>query len=179
MQKLKNKTMAIIIALILVSSTAISLVSIPTTKAHTPTWSIATTAYVSAEPNSVGVGQQVSIVMLINWVMPGALIQNTIRPHGYQLTITQPDGTNQTSSYDPYDSGSSRFVLYTPEQIGNYTVKFVYPGEVYRFPGYNSTTASSAYLNDAYENDTFIGSSAQTTFTVQQLSLIHISEPTR
>jgi hypothetical protein len=168
MQILRNKTMAIMIALILTFSTSASMLLQPTVTAHTPTWQIATTAYVSAEPNPVGIGQQVSIVMLINWVMPGALIQNTIRPHGYQLTITKPDGTVQTSSYDPYDSGSSRFVQYTPDQLGNYTVKFVYPGEVYHFPGYNSTTASSAYLNDAYENDTFLGSSAETTFTVQQ-----------
>lgn len=160
--------MAIMIALMLTLSISASMFFQPTVTAHTPTWQIATTAYVSAEPNPVGMGQQVSIVMLINWVMPGALIQNTIRPHGYQLTITKPDGTNQTSSYDPYDSGSSRFILFTPDQLGNYTVTFVYPGEVYRFPGYNSTTASSAYLNDAYENDTFLGSSAQTTFTVQQ-----------
>ena len=172
MQTLKNKTLAIIIALILVTSTAISLVSLPTTNAHTPTWSIGTTAYVTAEPNPVGVGQQMEIVMAINWVMPGALIQNDIRPHGYQLTITKPDGSTEVNTYNPYDSGSSRFILYSPDQVGNYTVKFVYPGEVYNYPNYTVThpgiPVSSYYANDAYENDTFLGSSAETKFTVQQ-----------
>ena len=167
MQFSKNKTMAILIALILVSSTAISIIAFPTAEAHTPVWSIQTTAYISAEPNPVGVGQNVEIVMLLNWVFPGALIQNNIRPHGFQLTVTKPDGTASVTTYDPYDPGSSRFILYAPDQVGNYTLKFVYPGEVYHFPGYNSTTASTAYLNDAYENDTFLGSSATTTFTVQ------------
>ena len=101
MQIPRNKIMAIMIVLILTLSTSASMLLQPTVTAHTPTWQIATTAYVSAEPNPVGTGQQVSIVMLINWVMPGALITNTIRPHGYQLTITKPDGTTQTSSYDP------------------------------------------------------------------------------
>ncbi len=167
MQMNKNKTMAIVITIILVTSMAFTFVDLPSANAHTPAWNIGTTAYIAAEPNPVGVGQQISIVMVLNWVMPGALITNTIRPHGYQLTIIKPDGTTDVSTYDPYDSGSSRAILYTPTQVGNYTVKFVYPGEVYHFPGYTSTTASSAYLNDAYENDTFLGSNATTTFTVQ------------
>jgi hypothetical protein len=172
MKNTKMKSLAIMIALILVSSTAISLVSLPTASAHDPPWEIHTTAYVSAQPNPVGVGQEMLIVMLINWVMPGALIQNDIRPHGYQLTITAPDGTNETNTYDPYDSGSSRFIKYTPTQTGNYTVSFVYPGEVYNYPNYQAThpgiPVSSYYQNGIYNNDTFLGSSAQTKFTVQQ-----------
>ena len=168
---MKNKFMATLIALILIISMSASISMIPTTSAHTPPWQIATTAYVSAQPNPIGVGQQMEIVMLINWVMPGALIQNDIRPHGYQLTITKPDGTTEVNTYDPYDSGSSRFILYTPNQVGNYTLDFVYPGEVYHYANYEAThpgiPVSSAYQNDAYENDTFLGSSAQAAFTVQ------------
>ena len=119
-----------------------------------------TTAYLSAQPNPIGVGQQMEIVMAINWVMPGALIQNDIRPHGYILTITKPDGTNETTTYDPYDSGDSRFILYTPNQVGNYTLEFVYPGEVYHYPNYTAThpgiPVSAYYNNDIYENDTFL-----------------------
>jgi hypothetical protein len=172
MQKLKNKTLAIMFALILLSSTAIALVSLPTANAHTPPWQIQTTAYLSAEPNPVGIGQQMEIVMALNWVWPGALIQNDIRPHNYTLVITKPNGATETSSYDPYDSGSSRYILYTPDQVGNYTLKFVYPGEVYHYPNYTTTHAgvpvSSYYANDAYENDTFLGATAFAQFTVQQ-----------
>ncbi len=172
MKTLKNKSLAILIAIILVSSSAFTLVSLPTAKAHTPPWSIQTTAYLSAEPNPVGVGQQMEIVMALNWVWPGALIQNDIRPHNFTLTITKPDGNTEVSSYDPYDSGSSRFILYTPNQVGNYTLKFDYPGEVYHYANYATThpgiPTSSYYANDAYENDTFLGSSASAQFTVQQ-----------
>ncbi len=172
MKPLKNKSLAILIAIILVSSSAFTLVSLPTAKAHTPPWSIQTTAYLSAEPNPVGVGQQMEIVMALNWVFPGALIQNDIRPHNYTLTITKPDGNTEVSSYDPYDSGSSRYILYTPNQVGNYTLKFDYPGEVYHYANYATThpgvPTSSYYANDAYENDTFLGSTASAQFTVQQ-----------
>ena len=172
MQFVNNKTLAIIITFILALSSAISITQLQTTDAHTPAWQITTTAYLSAEPNPVGVGQQMEIVMLINWVMPGALIQNDIRPHGYQLTITKPDGTTETNTYDPYDSGSSRFILYTPEQVGQYNLTFVYPGEVYNYPDYTQNhpgiPVSSYYQNGIYNNDTFLGSSAQATFTVQQ-----------
>ena len=166
MKILKTKIMTIMIALILVTSTAFAIAPLPTANAHTPPWQIATTAYVTAQPDPVGLGQQISIVMLLNWVMPGALIQNDIRPHGYILTITKPDGNTEVTTYDPYDSGSSRFILYTPDQVGLYTVEFEYPGEVYDFP--NRTDASSAYQNGAYQGDTFVGSTAATTFTVQE-----------
>ena len=172
MQINRNKTIAATIALFLIISISASTLLLPTTDAHTPEWEIATTAYVSAQPSPVGVGQQVLIVMLINWVMPGALIQNDIRPHGYQLTITKPDQTKVESTYDPYDSGSSRFIQYYPDQVGNYTVEFVYPGEEYNYPNYQAThpgiPVSSQYQNGIYNNDTFLGSSASTTFVVQQ-----------
>ena len=177
MQIQKNKTMAIIIALILVSSTAVSLVSIPTATAHTPTWNITTTAYLSAEPNPIGVGQQMEIVMALNWVMPGALIQNTIRAQGFMLNITKPDGTTEVKGpYNPYDAGDSYYILYTPDQVGNYTLKFTYPGQVYHFPGYNSSTASVYYASDIYENDTFLGSTAYAQFIVQQDPIPNVAQ---
>jgi hypothetical protein len=106
--------------------------------------------------------------MLLNWVWPGALIWNDIRPHGYQLTITKPDGHTEVNTYDPYDSGSSRFILYTPDQVGTYHVKFVYPGEIYNYPNYTKAPVSSYYQNNIFGNDTFLGSSAEATFVVQQ-----------
>jgi len=61
MQTIKNKTLAIIIATILVTSMAITLVDLPSANAHTPPWQLTTYAYIYAAPNPVGVGQQTLI----------------------------------------------------------------------------------------------------------------------
>ncbi len=141
--------------LILTMTFAISIVALPVTYAHTPTWNVPTFAYVSASPNPIGVGQQVFIVMWIDKAFPGAAANNDIRPHDYTLTITKPDGKQVTQNWPiVYDSTSSQYYLYTPDIAGNYTIDFDYGGQVYTFSG-------------AYQNDTFLPSNATTTLTVQ------------
>lgn len=51
MQTIKNKTLAIIIATILVTSKAITLVDLPNANAHTLPWQLTTYAYIYAAPN--------------------------------------------------------------------------------------------------------------------------------
>lgn len=148
--------MAIIIATLLVTSMTITLVELPSTDAHTPEWLFTTHAYIAAAPNPVGVGQQVSIVMWLDYTMQGTSLTNNIRFEGYQLTITRPDGTNETKTWDVIkDTTSSQSYQYTPDAEGNYTLSFVFPGQKYDFGG-------------QYDNDTYAPSSATMQLEVQQ-----------
>ena len=121
----KNKFLAIVIAMILVTSMAISLGSLQTTAAfNTATqtaidqgmnwtgmgidasanrltlWTrfhdmIPTWCFGIASPNPVGVGQTFNIIMFNPQVPPNALLGNDIR-YQFHLTITKPDGTVET-----------------------------------------------------------------------------------
>jgi hypothetical protein len=91
----KNKTSAIAIAIFLSLSMIASTMLIPSTTAHSPTWSIPTYAYINASPNPVGTGQSVEVIMWLNLVIDGAALSNNVRFQNYQITITAPDGTVQ------------------------------------------------------------------------------------
>jgi outer membrane protein assembly factor BamB len=91
--------------------------------------------------------------------MPSAAVTNDIRRHGYTLTITKPDGTTETQTWAVIsDTTGIQFYKYTPDQVGNYTLKFNYAGQTYTWSG-------------DYNNDTFAAATATTTLTVQQEQL--------
>ena len=65
---------------------------------------------------------------------------------------------------------------FTPSQVGNYTLKFVYPGQTYVWTSTNTPYLSSTY--DQYYGDVFTGSTARTeTLTVSQTSAESPSTP--
>src|ERR1039458_976403 len=103
MKNLKNKTMAIMIALLLTISMSASIMLIPTASAHTPAWTIVSYAYLTVGPNPVGVGQSVGVYMYVDHPLPGASdvpgSSNNIRRQGYTLTTTAPDGTVSTQTW--------------------------------------------------------------------------------
>jgi len=129
---------------------------LPTTSAHTPIWQISTFAYISVAPNPIGVSQTAGVFMWLVNLMPSASINNDLRFHNYNLTIVKPDGSIETHIFNYVaDSTSSQPYQFVPDQTGNYTLIFSYPGETYSSTG-------------AYQNDTFLPSSAKTTLVVQQ-----------
>jgi hypothetical protein len=141
---------------------------VPTTSAHTPAWNIPTYAYINASPNPVGTGQSVEVIMWLNLVIDGASLQNDVRFHNYQLTITAPDGTNTSQTFATIsDPTSAQDYAFTPTQVGTYTLTFSFPGQVYTYtePVLNLFTG---FGPSAYYNDTYGASSASTTLTVQQ-----------
>jgi outer membrane protein assembly factor BamB len=156
MQKLKNKTAAIAIVLMLMLTMSASLVLLPNVKAHDPGWKNPSWAYLVASPNPVGVGQPVEIVMWIDTPMPSSAVGNDIRRHDYTLAITDPNGAVETQHWDIVsDPTSIQYIIYTPDQIGNYTLKFSYGGQTYTWSGTN-------------QNDTYAPASKTITLTVQQ-----------
>ncbi len=161
MEKTKNKTDAIVIAVFLTLIIGASLMLSPSASGHntstdTSTWQIPTNAFIHVAPNPIGVGQTALVVFWLDKVMPSAVVANAIRMHGYQLTITAPDGTTETQTWDiVWDTTSSQYTPFTPDQVGTYTFKFNYPGQTYDFGG-------------TYQGDKYLPSNASTTLIVQQ-----------
>ena len=138
---------------------------VPNANAHTPAWQIATFAYISVAPNPVGVGQTTIVYTWLDKTYGGseAALTNQERFHNYNLTIIKPDGSVEQHITDYIsDPTSSMYTKFTPDQVGNYTLIFNYPGQFYNqfAGGYNPT---SAFVNDSY-----LPSSASTTLNVQQ-----------
>ena len=131
------------------------MASLPQANAHTPTWNIPSFAYLVTAPNPVGVGQRMSIMMWVDLPMPSAAVTNDIRRHDYKLTITKPDGATEVKQWGIVDDTTGvQWLSYTPDQVGDYKMKFDYAGQVYTWSG-------------TYQNDTFMAASASKTLTVQ------------
>jgi hypothetical protein len=156
------------IASFLMVTVALSLIALPAANAHDPAWEIPTYAYVNVSPDLVGVGQTVTIVVWIDKVLDGAVVGNDIRFEDYKLTITAPDETTETITWEIVtDTTSSAYTQYTPDQTGTYTLLFEFPGLTYTWtdpvPSLFGPSAPSAYINDVY-----LPSSAETTLVVQE-----------
>ena len=158
MQKQKKKNaFTFAIFLLLLASTIFAIP--PIVKAHDPPWKIPTTAYMNISPNPVGVGQTVFVVVWLDRTPSGTSVSNDIRFMNYQLTIIKPDGTEDHYTWPVVtDTTSSAYTTYTPQQVGNYSVRFDFPGQVFTWSG-------------AYQNDTFNPSSRTLPLVVQQEEL--------
>jgi outer membrane protein assembly factor BamB len=127
--KIQNeKTIAI--ALILTVTMIISMIALPVANAHDPPRIYATYPRIHVAPDPVGVGQEVIIVGMMNWALPGANIANEIRFRNLAITITAPDGTTHVQQWElAPDSGGSAFMSYTPVQPGIHTILFEHRGQ--------------------------------------------------
>jgi hypothetical protein len=125
----KNKT-AITIALFLMATIAITLVALPTTKAQdhsnqqVPTWT-----YVGVSPETAGVDEQVTIAFWQNFVPPTANGNFGDRWFFY-VDIVTPDLTTETIGPIMSDPVGAGYYLYTPTQVGTYTITARFPGKV-------------------------------------------------
>ncbi len=165
----KDKKTTIALVILLIVSMSASMMLLPSTSAHTPKWDLTTNAYISANPNPIGVGQSTLVYMWLNKVYDGAAIGNDNRFHNYKLTITAPDGTNTTQTFDTIqDTTSNQGYRFTPDQVGTYNLTFNFPGQ-----------AINDYTHDAnsqYVNDTYLPSSATTTLIVQEEGISYIPQ---
>jgi hypothetical protein len=159
--RIKSKTIANVVALFSIFAIAVTLIAAPAANAHDPAWEITTYAYIAVSPNPVGVNQLVHVIMWIDQQFKGGSIHNDYRLHDYKLTITRPDGTTETETWDiVWDLTSAQYTSYTPDQTGEYTFKFEFPGQEYNEYSHDP--------NSDYVNDTLAASSASTTLTVQE-----------
>ena len=94
---------------------------------------IETLAYISVNPNPIGVDQ----TLLINlWMTPS--IPSGPVFEDFTVTFTKPDGTKDVVKIDsePWGTAANWFE-YVPDQVGTWTYQFVFPGQV--FPPQNLT----------------------------------------
>ena len=162
MNKLKNKTLSILIALLLTISMSASILLIPTTSAHTPPYRITTYAKVIALPDPIGVGQSGLIYAFLgNAPLTGSAIENTFRNHNYTVTVVSPSGKNQVFHWDTItDTTGATFTQFTPSEVGQYNITFVYGGNVVNSTYFDTTTAANV-------GDIWLPSTATCTITVQ------------
>ena len=162
------KIKLVTLAMLAILTVSLIMVSLPQAAAHDPPWTIPTYAYIVVTPNPVGVGEQVFVVMWLDKPPPTAAGIGGDRWTGFKVEVTKPDGTKETMGPYISDSTSSTFALYTPNQIGTYKFDFSFPGQVASL--YHPVTGIPRRFtrNFAFINDTYLGSSASTTITVQQ-----------
>jgi hypothetical protein len=182
MKELKNKIVAMTIATLFILSIAASTSIVPTTKAHSPPWTIQDHCYIALAPSPIGVGQTLNILIWTAQPLANSAITNNIRKENYVLTITAPDGTNTTQTFAVVDNtGGEQFTTYVPSQVGNYTATFVFQGMTYPTLSQVTSTvplAAAAITSiNAYAGDVYLHDQAIETFTAQQQPLQTISYP--
>jgi hypothetical protein len=158
--KITNKKMTIIITLLLTITLAVPLIELPTANAAVTNY--ASHIYCYAAPNVVGVGQAMEIVYFVDNVPPdiGEADHLVASPSGragwggITMTITAPDGTNDTESLPWSDPVGSGFLMYTPSQAGAYYIQAFFPAT------WKNTTTTQAFYGTAVSN--------YAAFTVQQ-----------
>jgi hypothetical protein len=166
----KKNFLAISIAILLAISMAASIMLVPETNAHTPSWDIPTFAHIYVATNPIGVGQTAYIYLFLTPTYADTNVVNDYRFHNYQLQITAPDGKQTTQTYETImDTTSNQFASFTPDQVGTYNLTF-------NFPGQNVNDYSHSPTSQ-YANDTYLPSSAKATLTVQedQISYLPLS----
>jgi len=167
----KNKKTSFAIAMILLLSVSM-LAFLPAVFAHDPAWDVPTYAFLVVSPNPIGVGETMFAVMWLHGAPPTAVGAAGDRWHDFYLDITKPDGT--TDTLGPYisDATGSTYALYTPDQVGEYTFKLRYTGQVLSL--INPENGLEAKISDMvmwgsnkFIGDNFLPSEAVTTLTVQ------------
>jgi hypothetical protein len=120
---------------------------------------IPTYLFLVASPNPVGVGQRVSFVMMNPQQPPGAALQYDVF-YDYTVTVTDPNGDIETLPTVTSDPTGTAYRIYTPDQVGNYTVKIQFNELFYDWDGNDDQLD--------YWGTTFLASSDTITLVVQE-----------
>jgi hypothetical protein len=105
---------------------AISVVtSIPLMNIASAAPTMKTYAIADAIPNPVAVGQET----LLKCGISEAAASASLGWSGITITVTKPDGTTQTLGPFTTDSTGSTYTLYTPDQVGDYTITTKVPDQ--------------------------------------------------
>ncbi len=122
----KNKTLAILIALILTMTIAIPIITSSETLAQTTyvsTGKFQTQAFIGALPNPVGVTQEV----LLHVGIQQQLSRVDQGWEGMTVTVTRPDNTTETLGPIRTDSTGATGYVFIPSMVGNYYLQSHFP----------------------------------------------------
>jgi hypothetical protein len=153
LKEIESKTIAIVFIVLMLSITILTM-DIPAVQAQsslavpvggpiptgvTPSTQVDAKAYMSFRPNPVGVGQ----TFLVNlWVTPAPGAGRFLKD--YTVTITKPDGKQDTVKMDSYVADGTSWFEYAADQAGQWTLKFDFPGTY--LPAGNYSLATGAYM---------------------------------
>ena len=157
------KTKATSITLILMLTFVIIASTLPAVSAA----NIPTYAFLSVSPNPIGVNQEVTMMMWLDKIDPTASGPQGSRFGGFTLTITKPNGDQETKGPFTSDPASFAYTLYAPDQIGTYTIEFNFPGQQITGTG----GIIPVPIDNYYEPDSFTA-----TLTVQEEPVIASSQ---
>ena len=161
----KPKVTTILLVTLLIVSIGATLL-VPTASAAVTTRK--TFAYVEATPNTVGVGDSITIYMWIDKTFPGADMDNNYRFHNFKLTITSPDGSTFVKTFETIsDTTSNQAYVYTPTVAGTYTAKFEFP---------QTNVNATSHIADSTADDVYLASSDTDTFVVVEASIGHLPD---
>jgi hypothetical protein len=156
MQISTNKTKTATIALVLMLTIAATFMALPVVNAHTPPWTIRTFAYISVAPNPAGLGQTIFMNFFLH--MPAPTVNYLAGIDVWKdltVTVTKPDHTTVVLGPFKADATGGTYTTFVPDQLGNYTFVFNFPGQTLTTPG-------------TWFGDYFQPSSATASITVQQ-----------
>jgi outer membrane protein assembly factor BamB len=169
MVKIKNKTIAILIAAIFITCMTAATALIPNTYAHTPSIKIPTYTFMSVSPNPIGQGQQVNLNFWVNQPPPTASAQYGDRWGNMTVIVTHPDGTKETLGPFTSDATGGSHTIYTPSVVGNYTFQMSFGGQTLTGQNLAPGTATSGPFANAFIGDYFQPSTSNVfTLNVQQ-----------
>ncbi len=161
-----NKNALSAIALILMLTVSGMMAMVPAARAHTPSWTIQTYAFLTVNPNPVGVGQAAFVNFWLDKVVPTSNNIYGDRWQNFKVTVTKPDGTTATLGPFTSDDVGGAFTTYIPTATGNYTFVFNFPGQT--IAGANPSpitgTQNPQSVSDYYQPST----SRTVTLVVQQ-----------
>ena len=122
-----------------------------------------TYAISDAIPNPVGVGQET----LLKCGVTQALGSASLGWEGITITVEKPDGTTTTLGPFKTDSTGSTYTLYTPTEVGNYTITT-------HFPNNTAPATFFDYERNAmiYEGTIMLASEASTILEVTEEPLV-------
>ena len=106
--------------------------SIPLPSGVTPNSSLDTISHLAINPNPVGVGQPVTVMV---WMSPPLHASRYF--NNYQIIITAPDGTTKTYTIKSYYADATGWMQFKPDQTGTWQIQFNFPGGY--FPAGNYT----------------------------------------
>ncbi len=163
----KKTILSIALILLLTLSALMAAVTMPVQAQAESAAGNATYAFITVEPNPVGVGQTVGVLFWIADPLPSATTGIGQFRTGYMLTINKPDGTTETQGPFKGDYLGSAGIAYTPTMVGTYTFKFDYPGETI-YLAWDNVNNQPLNPQNSYLD---LASTATTTLTVQAQSI--------
>jgi len=160
----KTKTTTMLIALFLVLTIAVTLTILPIASARTPPLTLPTRCFAAVTNSVIGVNHPEIIYYWTDANPPTAQGAYGDR-WTFTIEVTKPDASIETLGPYTSDPIGGGFLLYTPTQVGTYSV-------VVKFLGKTITGLPAPPVTPQYPefiNDTFLpSSSAPVTFVVQE-----------